>query len=316
MSEVRDLRGASPLVVIVAAATALVVLVCAIAAGAMLLGGESRAAGPGAAASGAPVTPAVTPVSRDEGAGRPAPDEATTGASGTALELAAAAVTGVFGSSTCEDVTADATAVAAAITGLGDPGTWISRGVLDGAMGRPVEKFAESCGSVHAAAVVAALGLPDDVTGPLAAYVANGGARSSVDATDARDKLAVGVPEDLLVGASATRSVGQFMLPSGNIACGLGGGGARCEIADADFGTDPAGACAGRWGGLISVGAGVGEPGCLEGWSALGSGTVLRYGESTRVDGFSCAVSTAGVACRNDATGHGFWLRSSEFRVF
>jgi len=315
MSDVRDLRGRGPLVVVVAVATTLVVLVCVVAAAAMLLGAP---AAPRASADDAPPVPhapATTAVSRDESAGRPAPD-GEGDLSGADLELASAAVAGALGSSTCTDVAEDAAALAATTTALGDPATWIRRGILDGAVGRPLESFAEACGSVHASSVVATLGLPGDVAGPLAAYVANGGARSSVDAVAARDRLAVGVPADLLVGETATRQVREFMLPSGNIACTLGAGGARCEIADADFGTDPAGACEGRWGGLLTVGADVGAPGCLEAWSGLGAGTVLRYGESTRVEGFSCASGVEGVACRNDATGHGFWLRSSEFRVF
>ncbi|WP_102508357.1 hypothetical protein [Sanguibacter massiliensis] len=311
-----DARSASPLTVMVAAATALVVLVCAIAAVSMLTGRPDAAGTAGATVTGVPDGPAVTAVSRDDAAGRPAPGDGPTEASGTALELAAAAVTGALGSSTCEDAAADTAALLAAMSGLGEPATWIDRGGLDGAVGQPVEAFAERCGSAHASAVVGALGLPAVVSGPLAAYVANGGARSSVDASAARDELAVGVPANLLVGESASRSVQQFMLPSGNIACAIGGDGARCEIADADFGTDPAGACTGRWGGLITVGSGPGSPECLEGWSALGGGTVLRYGESTRAGGFSCASSVEGVACRNDATGHGFWLRSSAFLVF
>ena len=43
---------------------------------------------------------------------------------------------------------------------------------------------------------------------------------------------------------------------------------------------------------------------------------VLGYGESTRAAGFSCAVSPQGVACREDATGHGFWLRSEAYLLF
>lgn len=315
MSDPRDLRGTSPLVVVVSAATALVVVVCVVAAAAMLLGRAGTPSPSGADGLGAAAAPTVTAVSRDEAEGRPAPgDDAA--AAGTELELASAAVTGALGASTCEGAQADAAALLVALGGLGDPVTWIDRGLLDASVGTPVESFAERCGSLHASSVVAALGLPPEVMGPLTAYVANGGARSSVDASAARDALAAGVPADLLVGATASRSVRQFMLPSGNIACALGGGGARCEIADASFGTDPSGTCAGRWGGLVSVGPALGEPGCLEGWSALGGETVLRYGESTRADGFSCAASIEGVACRNDATGHGFWLRSSAFLVF
>lgn len=314
----REAHAASPLTLVVAAATALVVLVCAIAAATMLVDGAGSA---DTASAAAPVTtvpdgPAVTPASRDEGAGRPAPDAEPGDLAGTAHETAASAVTAALGGLACTDAAADSAALLTALGGLGDPGTWIDRGLLDSAVGQPVEGFAERCGSVHASAVVGALGLPAAVVGPLKAYVANGGARSSIDAKAARDALAVGVPANLLVGESATRDVQQFTLPSGNIACVISSGGARCEIADADFGTDPAGACAGRWGGLLSVGAGPGAAGCLEGWSALGGGTVLQYGESTRAAGYSCASSTEGVACRNDATGHGFWLRSSAFLVF
>lgn len=312
-----ETRGMSPLVIVVSAATALVVLVCALAAGSMLVAGdglgeavdrEVRAAAPAAAPSAA---------SRDEAAGRPALGAEAAGEdAGPASELAAAQVAGVLGASTCVDAGADSAALLGAVAALGDPGTWITRGVFDVVVGQPVEAFAERCGSVHVSSVLAATGLPSDVTGPLAAYVANGGARSTVDAAAARDGLAVGVPADLLVGTSASRSVPEFMLPSGNIACRLGEDGVRCEIASSSFGDDPAGQCEGRWAGALVVAGGLGEPTCLEAWSGLGAGTVLRYGESTRLGGYACAASAEGVACRNDATGHGFWLRSSGYLVF
>jgi len=314
MRDARELRGPSPLVAVVSVATALVVLVCVVAATVMLLGtgASSRPTAEGAAPAGqpAPTRPSVTDTDA------PGVDEAVPGGSGTDLELATAAVVGMLGSSACDDVPGDTAGLGRALGALGDPTTWIPRGLLDGAVGRPVEAFAEACGSLHASAVVEGLELPDEVAGPLAAYVANGGARSTVDASTARDRLAAGVPADLLVGTTATRSVRSFMLPSGNIACTIDGHGARCEIADARFGADPAGTCEGVWGGVLAVGDGVAEPGCLEEPSATGEGTVLRYGESTRAAGFSCASSAEGVACRNDTTGHGFWLRSTEFRVF
>ncbi|MGP7961489.1 hypothetical protein ACTVCO_11875 [Sanguibacter sp. A247] len=315
-----EARRVSPLVIVVSAATVLVVLVCAIAAGSMLLASDGLADTAGArTVAEAPAAPAagLTAASRDEAAGRPAPGaEAAAPEAEPDSERAAAEIAGALGASTCADAPADSVTLMRALAGLGDPGTWISRGVFDAAIGKPIETFAEKCGSGHVSSVLDETGLPSDVTGPLAAYVANGGARSTVDAAAARDALAVGVPADLLVSAKASRSVSEFMLPSGNIACRLSGNEVRCEIANSSFGDDPAGQCVGRWGGALVVAGGVGEPTCLESWSGLGRGTVLRYGESTRTSGYSCAATTEGVACRHDASGHGFWLRSSGYLVF
>jgi hypothetical protein len=45
--------------------------------------------------------------------------------------------------------------------------------------------------------------------------------------------------------------------------------------------------------------------------TALGGGTVLRYGTAWSRDGITCASSSSGLRCKN-AWGHGFFISRGE----
>jgi hypothetical protein len=45
----------------------------------------------------------------------------------------------------------------------------------------------------------------------------------------------------------------------------------------------------------------------------MGSNHILQYGQTTTNGTFSCSVTTAGVTCKNTATGHGFFVSHASY---
>jgi hypothetical protein len=110
-----------------------------------------------------------------------------------------------------------------------------------------------------------------------------------------------------------------FRSPSGNIGCGLYGGGARCDIRKRDWSPPPRPAeCPEQvdYGQGIEVSRG-GQAGFVcAGDTALDpSSSALSYGTASEVGGSECISRKNGVTCVNQA-GHGFFLSIQSYQVF
>jgi hypothetical protein len=107
---------------------------------------------------------------------------------------------------------------------------------------------------------------------------------------------------------------GEFRTPSGNIACGVGGEGAHCEIREYTWRLPPKPEeCEYDW----VAGAGVDLNGIQIGQcrsdTVLGATRVLEYGTGLRAGDFACISEQAGVTCRDEGDG-GFFLSRSAAR--
>lgn len=111
-----------------------------------------------------------------------------------------------------------------------------------------------------------------------------------------------------------------FRTPSSNIGCALAAGQARCDIRKRDWTPPPRPAnCPSEVdsGQGLQVGRSARAGVVCAGDTTLNaSGPVLRYGQDSRVGGFTCASRTAGVTCRNERSGHGFFIARARFRTF
>lgn len=303
-------RGPSPIVATAVFLTALVVVVCIVVAG-ILVWRAPR--GAGAAAEGA--APAAGPAV--SGVGAVAGAAAALGAESSDLDSAVSATQGHAAASACKAAAADGEAIISLASAALTPERWIADGAVEPLVGTPFEELAVRCGSVYAFEALAATKVPTAVAGVLEAHVRNGGLRSEVDAAQDRDELAASVPPELLVGETATSEVSAFALPSGNVVCTIGDGQARCDIAQAAYDrADAPEGCDAGWALAMQVTASGAQAMCAGDRQMPETTISLAYGESTRVGGFSCATSPQGVACREDASGHGFWLRSEAYVLF
>ena len=109
-----------------------------------------------------------------------------------------------------------------------------------------------------------------------------------------------------------------FKTPSRNIGCVLLGGQARCDIRRRDWSLPPQPAsCDLDWGqGLLVGGSGPGQVVCAGDTALDPTAPVLPYGTVARHGAFDCTSRTAGITCRNRATGHGFFLARDRYRLF
>lgn len=118
---------------------------------------------------------------------------------------------------------------------------------------------------------------------------------------------------------AAEREVSEptgFITPSGNIACRLDDDYARCDIMDRDW-SPPAKPADCRWDyghGVLIVGA---EPATLvcAGDTTFGVEEVLPYGEAVRVGAMRCESAEAGVTCRSEDSGRGFFLSRESYQL-
>jgi hypothetical protein len=109
-----------------------------------------------------------------------------------------------------------------------------------------------------------------------------------------------------------------FTSPSGNIACLVSPDGARCDIAEKDWGDAEPGRppdCAGAFGDALAVsGSDRGDFVC-HGDTVFGSPT-LPYGETIRVGDAECDSRENGVECRVLSTRHGFAMSRTRYTLF
>ncbi len=110
-----------------------------------------------------------------------------------------------------------------------------------------------------------------------------------------------------------------FQTPSTNIGCVLAGGAARCDIRSRSW--SPPGRPA-SCPSVVDFGQGVevGKSGsaafvCAGDTALNPGGSVLAYGQDSRVGPFLCQSRTSGLTCMNTNTGHGFTLSLQRYSL-
>jgi hypothetical protein len=149
-------------------------------------------------------------------------------------------------------------------------------------------------------------------------------ASSTASSTAAPTRSAAPTPEDASAQPAAEQVVRDFptatgfTTPSGNIACLVLPDGARCDIADKDWGDTEPGRppdCTQAFGDALEVsGTGRGDFVC-HGDTVFGSPT-LPYGETIRVGDAECDSRENGVECRVLSTRHGFAMSRTRYTLF
>ena len=110
-----------------------------------------------------------------------------------------------------------------------------------------------------------------------------------------------------------------FETPSHNIGCYISAHDGRCDIRERDWSPPPEPKSCSKYGvdygqGLV-VGQNRAEFVCA-GDTTLGGPGLLGYGHSARRGPIFCISRTAGIVCRNAASGHGFFLSRARYRIF
>jgi hypothetical protein len=120
-------------------------------------------------------------------------------------------------------------------------------------------------------------------------------------------------------GGAPTIHSGFFSSPDGNIGCALDKSQARCDIRKRTWKPPPKPA---RCPPEVDYGQGIWVQGkqkaalVCAGDTALGAKKVLPVGEVSSIGTFQCTSEKTGMQCGNTATGHGFTLSSSGYRLF
>ena len=109
-------------------------------------------------------------------------------------------------------------------------------------------------------------------------------------------------------------SIASFRTPSRNIACALYANVLRCDVLSG-LRPPPRARCELDWTGVSLGIRGRARPTCAGDTVYDRRAPVLRYGESWRRRGFSCASRRTGLRCAN-AAGRGFELARERWRVF
>ncbi len=89
-------------------------------------------------------------------------------------------------------------------------------------------------------------------------------------------------------------------MPSGNIACVVGGGVLRCDLLSG-LRPAPAETCELDWVGVVIPTEGSSGPNCAGDTAFDPSAPVLEYGKTWRRAGFECESSESGLRCTNES---------------
>lgn len=123
-------------------------------------------------------------------------------------------------------------------------------------------------------------------------------------------------PVTTTAGRPADSGPDWFVSPSGNIGCSVFDSGARCDIGERYWTPPPQpSSCDLDWGNALLVDPSGASFGCV-GDTALGAPTVLPYGSSARRGTFVCESRDVGMTCRDEATGHGFFVARERYELF
>jgi hypothetical protein len=181
--------------------------------------------------------------------------------------------------------------------------------------------------AVAVLAVLLAVGLAFLLrSGPTPGVVGDGGTSvpASTPVRPTPTQGAAPTPEAASAEPTATGVVHEFSeptgftLPSGNIACLVLPDGARCDIAEKDWGDTEPGRppdCEGAFGDALEVSGTDRGVFVCHGDTAFGSPS-LPYGESIRVGDATCESRENGVECRMASTRHGFAMSRTRYTVF
>jgi Family of unknown function (DUF6636) len=139
------------------------------------------------------------------------------------------------------------------------------------------------------------------------------------DTTEAEPSAASGVetPEP----PTETVELEAFRSPSGNIGCQVGGGTARCDIAQREWSPPPRPAsCPPEtdYGQGLEVRAGDGPGGVVcAGDTALDPrAPTLAYGTASSVGSLVCTSRETGITCVDVSEYHGFFMSRNRYRTF
>ncbi|MBC3191601.1 hypothetical protein H7X46_11055 [Pseudonocardia sp. C8] len=128
----------------------------------------------------------------------------------------------------------------------------------------------------------------------------------------------VAAPPDLVAGTRAADpatfgATPSFTSPTGNIACRIDDGAARCDVEDRTWTPRGASGCAEA--GLVVDGAARARATC-DGTPARPGGTALRYGTHVTHGDLTCVSRRSGVECRDARSGHGFVASRASYRLY
>jgi hypothetical protein len=114
--------------------------------------------------------------------------------------------------------------------------------------------------------------------------------------------------------------VATFKSPTGNIGCMIIADTARCDLKTKSWTPPPRPSSCPN---IVDFGQGAivadGRPGHLvcAGDTTLDPGAkILPYGTDTSVGAFTCQSRFNGMTCRNDSSGHGFFVSIQSYRTF
>lgn len=152
--------------------------------------------------------------------------------------------------------------------------------------------------------------------GALVAAYAGAGEESGTPQS-ATDAAPATVPPDLISGTTpadpaAFGAAPAFTSPSGNIACRIDGGEARCDVERKRWTPAEAGDCTDA--GLV-VGTAGSRASC-SGTPAPENGQELDYGTHLTRGDLTCVSRRSGVECRDARTGHGFTAARASYRLY
>ncbi|OSY38237.1 hypothetical protein C8E95_0062 [Pseudonocardia autotrophica] len=124
------------------------------------------------------------------------------------------------------------------------------------------------------------------------------------------------VPADLVADSTPADPAGfgdpaAFSSPSGNIACSMDTGEARCDVTSREWAADDCTTDA----GLVVGGAAGSRASCEPAPAATGD-AVLDYGTHLTRGDLTCVSRRSGVECRDARTGHGFTAARASYRLY
>ena len=131
--------------------------------------------------------------------------------------------------------------------------------------------------------------------------------------------VAAGLGLSACGGSDTTRHLDAFQTPDHNVACIAAGGEVRCDVQNRSW-SPPArpASCSDQvdFGQGVEVGSGPARFVCAGDTALNPSAAVLADGAATASGDITCETSGGGITCTNEATGHGFSLSNSKYRLF
>ncbi|WP_060572357.1 MULTISPECIES: hypothetical protein [unclassified Pseudonocardia] len=152
----------------------------------------------------------------------------------------------------------------------------------------------------------------------VAAYAGAGSGTDAAGVGAPATDATVPAPADLVAGSTAADpaafgDVAAFTSPTGNIACRVDGGEARCDVRNRQWTAEGIDGCTDP--GLVVGRAGGARASC-DGVPAPTDGTALGYDTHVTRGDVTCVSRRTGVECRDAASGHGFSAARASYRLY